>query len=273
MAGIPWHKKYSRSPEDLLKTVSKDFKNFAEFKQRFESVFGKDAAPFERDGVSGTCTPSNVFKGANGMGEEDLRALYEETFVLGIVGENLETNVKPYAEKALKKQESIVRFYEKTYENLLAQKKYSEAQPWGQKARELREQFKSTKKIAGELIGREGAKARQTNIQRYITNIENFRQQLDKFEVKPPAPPIKPIKIPKRPRVRITPFPWRTEPVKLSWIFNNRKVKSNVQLRENFFFVFGLNLSRGAIASHKYKMRKLTKRKFDKIYKKALKQE
>jgi len=128
----PWHKRYNRSPEDLLKTVPKDFKNFAEFKQRFESVFGKDAAPFERDGVSKICTPSNVFKGANGMSEEDLRALYEENFVLGIVGENLETNVKPYAEKALKKQESIVRFYERTYENLLQQKKYEEARPWGQ---------------------------------------------------------------------------------------------------------------------------------------------
>jgi hypothetical protein len=146
----PWHKRYRRSPEDLLKTVPKDFKNFAEFKQRFESVFGKDAAPIERD-TQKSCTPSNVFKGAGGMNEEDLRELYQETFVLGIVGENLETNVKPYAEKALKKQESLVRQYERMYETLLSQKKYQEAQPYGQKARELREQFKSIKKIMGKI--------------------------------------------------------------------------------------------------------------------------
>jgi len=137
----------------------------------------------------------------------------------------------------------------------------------------LREQFKSIKKIGGELIGKEGAKARQTNIQKYITNIETFRQQLDKFEVKPPAPVIKPIKIPKRPPVRRKSFPWRAEPAKLSWIFNNRKIKSNVQLRENFFLTFGINLSRSAIASKKYRARKITRREFNKKYKKAMEQE
>jgi len=268
----PWHKRYNRSPEDLLKTVPKDFKSYAEFKQRFEQVFGKDSATFTRDGQRKETTPSNVWKGVNGMSEEDLRALYEESYSQNLTATNLLQDVEPFAGGIKEKQETLARQYEKQYEMLLKQKRYDEARPWGQRARELREQMKSVGKLSGELLGDAGDKARKTNVQKYVQDITKFRQILrseaQRLKV-PVTPPLKPPPPLKPKPLRRRPFPWHLRPAQLAWIYNRRKIKETTQLRENFYHTFGFYLTSGAIASKKYAMRKLTPTQFKKKYQRA----